>query len=282
MNEEMLAEALKAVQTHWPDVRPAGGMILGSGWSPVADAFETRGERSYADIPGMGATGVQGHAGRLVRAAIDDYELLIFQGRRHWYEGVGWTPIALPVYLLKCLGAERLVITNAAGAIAERLTPGNLMLIADHINLMGANPLAGPHLQVFGERFPDMTCVYDAALREELRAAAASTNTPLEEGVYLASAGPSYETPAEIRAFRMLGADAVGMSTAPEALLGRAGGLRIAGISCITNMAAGVAEQTLRHEEVVETADQVMPRMRTLLRAFWRRAADAETSAGNG
>lgn len=271
MNEALLEEALKAVQKQWADVRPLGGMILGSGWNEVVDAFDVLDECPYDRLPGLGRTGVKGHAGRLVRARVQGGEVLIFQGRRHWYEGDGWTPVALPIYLLKQLGAGTVLLTNAAGGISEELNAGDFMLIRDHINGMGTNPLIGPHRSVFGERFPDMSSVYDAELRSQMRAAAGDLGAPLVEGVYLATTGPSYETPAEIHAFRAWGADAVGMSTVPEALLARASGLRVAGLSCITNLAAGVAEQSLHHDEVVEIAGRVMPRMRSLLSGAWER-----------
>jgi len=270
VNIELLNQAATAVQTKWPDLAEVkGGVVLGSGWGPVADALEPFDSLPYSEIPGFGATGVEGHRGVLQLARIGSSTIMVFQGRRHWYEGAGWTPIAVPVFILKKLGASILMLTNAAGGIRPELKPGSLMAIEDHINLIGANPLTGPHSQVWGPQFPDQSSVYDPRLLDLLADAAQRHAIPLARGVYLASSGPSYETPAEIRAFQKLGADAVGMSTVPEAILANASGMRIAAISCITNYAAGVASTPLSHEEVTGTATKAMPTMQTLIRAFW-------------
>ncbi len=240
-------------------------MILGSGWSDIADAFEIRAELSYAEIPAMGAPGVVGHKGRLLLVESGTGQSLIFQGRRHWYEGLGWTPVALPVYIAKALGATKVFLTNAAGGINPQLAPGDLMLITDHINWMGHNPLVGAHNPVWGTRFPDQSTVYCSKLQQDLRDAAKAIGQPLHEGVYLATSGPSYETPAEIRMFRMMGADAVGMSTVPEALLANAAGMQVGALSCITNHAAGVTDAPLGHEEVLAATSDAMPIMKAIL-----------------
>lgn len=273
MDRRQLEQALARVRATWPDVRPVMGAILGSGWSDVIPAFTTHGALPYEEIPGLGRTGVVGHAGRLVWGEHAGVPTLIFQGRRHYYEGVGWTPIALPIFLLKSLGARAVLLTNAAGGLRPDLPPGRLMIMSDHINLMGDHPLLGPHDPFWGPRFPDQSAVYDVALRAALHRAGRAAGESLTEGVYLAGSGPTYETPAEIRAWRTLGADAVGMSTVPEAMLARAAGLRVAGLSCITNWAAGISSQPLSHEEVTETTRLSMARMKAVLLAFWKELA---------
>lgn len=266
---DVLDCAWQTVRQRWPTAKPACGLICGSGWSDVVAAFETRDVLEYAKIPGLGAPGVVGHAGKLVWGQLAGIETFIFQGRRHYYEGEGWTPVALPVYLLKKFGAQALVLTNAAGGIRSDLKPGDLMLIADHINNIGS-PLLGPHNIVWGPRFPDQTTVYDTALRAAADRASKAAGVPLKSGVYLASPGPAYETPAEIRAYRTLGADAVGMSTVPEAQLANAAGMRVLAISCITNFAAGISPTPLTHEEVTATTQSVMPKMTKLIAALWK------------
>lgn len=249
--------------------------ILGSGWGDVIDRMEVIAECSYADIPGFGNTGVVGHAGRLVRVRMDQTEALVFQGRRHFYEGEGWTPVALPIYLMKKAGVQNVLLTNAAGGIREDLSPGDLMILTDHIFNFPDHPLKGPHDPFWGERFPDQSHVYDPVLGSRLKASAQTLDIPIAEGVYLASSGPTYETPAEVRAYQQWGADAVGMSTAPEAMLANAVGLRVAGLSCISNYAAGIIDQPLTHKEVTETAQNVMPQMEILLTHFLPRALSA-------
>lgn len=275
MDDTTMARALDALQTRWPDWTPDCGLVLGSGWGAVTEAFTCEDAVPYDTIPGLGPTSVQGHAGRLVRAHAAGLETLIFQGRRHWYEGADWTPVILPVYLLKQLGARILMLTNAAGGIHPDFAPGDLMVIEDHINHFRTNPLIGRHRAVWGERFPDMSVVYDAALRAALHAAGDAADEALRRGVYLALPGPCYETPAEIRAYRTLGADAVGMSTVPEAMVAHAAGLRVVGLSCITNLAAGVSSAPLSHDEVADTAARALPRMHALLPQAWEAFAVA-------
>lgn len=273
IDRKTLDQALAFVRSEWPKAQPEMGLILGSGWSEVVDAFNVAAAIPYEQIPGLGKTGVVGHAGRLVLAESAGIETLIFQGRRHFYEGVGWTPIALPVFLLKSMGAKAVLVTNAAGGVREDLKPGTLMIIDDHINFLGANPLAGAHDPVWGPRFPDQSEVYHSTLRRLLALAGKARGETLPHGVYLADSGPTYESPAEIRAFRTLGADAVGMSTVPEALLANAAGLKVAGLSCITNLAAGISKQALSHEEVTEATKHAMARMKGVVLAFWKEVA---------
>jgi purine-nucleoside phosphorylase len=244
-------------------------MILGSGWNAVAESLVIEESIEYERIPCLGATGVEGHAGRLLLARASGLQVLVFQGRRHWYEGVGWEPIALPVFVAREMGVTCLVVTNASGAIRRDLEPGQLLLITDHINAMGANPLTGPHDSSWGERFPDQTRVYNPELSELLREAADHVGSPLATGVYVATMGPTYETPAEIRAFEAMGADIVGMSTVPEAILGNAAGMRVAGLSCVANMASGIAEEPLSHADVLSAVNASQRKMATLFTEFF-------------
>lgn len=273
MHIETLEKALAKIKHHFGDPKPRAGLILGSGWGDVLESFEVIKTLPYEEIPGLGKTGVVGHSGRLILAKGAGILTLVFQGRRHFYEGEGWTPVAIPLYVLKHIGAEWVLLTNAAGGIREDLTPGALMVLSDHINNMGNNPLIGPHHPSWGPRFPDLSNAYDKPMRAALKRAAGNAGLAISEGVYLASTGPFYETPAEIRAYRTLGADAVGMSTVPEALLANAAGLRVAGLSCITNSAAGISKHPLSHEEVTETSKQTMPKMKSMIAGFWKEMA---------
>lgn len=270
MHIELLEKALAKVKQHFGNPAPQAGLILGSGWGDVLESFEVLQTLPYEEIPGLGKTGVVGHSGRLVLARGAGILTFIFQGRRHFYEGEGWTPVSLPVYVLKQIGVTWVLLTNAAGGVREDLTPGSLMVLSDHINNMGTNPLIGPHHPCWGPRFPDLSNAYDKPMRAALKRAADAAGLKVSEGVYLAGSGPFYETPAEIRAFRTLGADAVGMSTVPEALLANAAGLRVAGLSCITNSAAGISKHPLSHEEVTETSKQTMPKMKSMIAGFWK------------
>jgi len=265
MNATILDQSLQALQKHLQIEHVQHVLILGSGWSNIADAFPVLAEIPYEQIPAMGAPGVAGHKGRLLLVEAGNTQALIFQGRRHWYEGLGWNPVAFPVYVAKCLAAQHVLLTNAAGGINPQLSPGDLMIITDHINYMGHNPLVGPHDPVWGPRFPDQSSIYTPCLRSAMQHAARETGYPVHEGVYLAASGPLYETPAEIRMFRMLGADAVGMSTVPEAVLASAAGMQVGAISCITNHAAGVTDAPLGHAEVLEATQKAMPVMKAIL-----------------
>jgi purine-nucleoside phosphorylase len=263
ISQTAMDEAVSAVQAAWPDAKPELGIVLGSGWGEAVSGFRVQDSLSYKEIPNLGTAGAPGHAGKLIRAELNGTEIFIFQGRRHLYEGEGWTPVVLPVWILKQFGAETVLLTNASGGIREDLKPGSLMVISDHINMLGANPLTGPHNPAFGDRFPDQTEIYSSSLREKLLASGADS-----EGVYLATSGPTFETPAEIRAFRALGADVVGMSTVPEAIFANALGLQVAGLSCVCNRAAGLGDEKLSGEDVILTAHETMPRMRAVLSAF--------------
>ncbi len=237
--------------------RPAVAMVLGSGLGDYAATLENAVRIPYAQISNFPQPTVEGHAGAFVFGKKHGKDVVVLQGRVHYYEGLSMQEITLPVRVLAAMGVKTLVLTNAAGGINLGYKPGTLMLIADHINFSGANPLIGKNLEKFGPRFPDVSDLYTAALREKIKKQADARGIPLEEGVYLMCSGPNYETPAEIRAFRALGADAVGMSTVPEALVAGHSGMQVAGVSCITNMAAGVLPVKLSHGEVMETAAKV-------------------------
>jgi purine-nucleoside phosphorylase len=266
---KLAKKAAISVREALPDANPTCAIVLGSGWGDLSQDFEILREIEYYRIPGLGNTGVLGHAGKLALARLNEVEVLLFKGRRHWYEGDGWTPVILPAFIAKQMGCTHLLLTNASGGINENCPPGTLVAISDHINMLGANPLQGPHHPELGCRFPDMSEIYRIKLREKLIKAGAT-----REGVYLAASGPSFETPAEIRAFSAWGADLVGMSTAPEAIVGNALGLQVAGLSCVCNWAAGISKQPLTGEDVVETANQAMPQMRAVIGSFIRDLAN--------
>ena len=238
-------------------LRPAIALVLGSGLGDYADTLEDAVKIPYGEIPNFPQPTVEGHAGAFVFGKKQGKPVVVAQGRVHYYEGLPMQEITLPIRVLAALGVKTLVLTNAAGGVNLRYKPGTLMLISDHINFSGANPLIGPNLEKFGPQFPDVSDLYTADLREKIKIRAAEAGISLEEGVYLMCSGPNYETPAEIRAFRTLGADAVGMSTVPEALVAGHSGMDVVGVSCITNMAAGVLPVKLNHAEVVETAARV-------------------------
>ena len=248
------AAAAAVIAERAPGLAPRLGLVLGSGLGALADAVRDPVAIPYADLPGFPAPGVAGHAGRLVLGRLAGLPVACLQGRRHPYEGGDPAAMAAPVRALRRAGAEALLVTNAAGSLREEVGPGRLMALADHVNLLGTNPLTGPNDDEVGPRFPSLRDAYDPALRAALHAAAAAEGVDLAEGVYLATPGPSFETPAEIRAFRVLGADAVGMSTVPEVILARHCGLRVAAVSAITNLAEGLGNEPLSHEQTLHHA----------------------------
>lgn len=243
---------------------PRLGLVLGSGWNMILEDMESPVRIPYAEVPGMLASTVPGHAGEWVFGKIGGCEVCVMAGRIHYYEGHSLKDVTLPIRVMKALGIETVVLTNAAGAVNKGFEPGDMMLVTDHINLTANNPLIGPNDDDLGTRFPDMSKSYDPALREVAKAIALEQGLTLREGVYMWLTGPTFETPAEIRMARTLGADAVGMSTVPETIVARHGGMRVLALSCMTNMAAGVKDQPLSHLEVLET----MGRVRVPYRAF--------------
>lgn len=247
------------------DASPRVALVLGSGLGELGESIENGVAISYGDIPGFAPSTVVGHKGRLVAGRLEGVEVLAFQGRYHAYEGHDPAALATPVRAARGLGAEILLVTCAAGGVNRAFGPGTLMLLSDHLNFMARNPLVGPVLD--GEsRFPDMTEPYDPELRRLARDAARSQGIAVEEGVYAAVLGPSYETPAEIRMLERLGADAVGMSTVPEVIAARAGGMRVLGIALITNAAAGISGAPLDHEEVIAAGVQAADRFQRVVR----------------
>lgn len=256
-------------------LQPQVGLILGSGLGEFADAIAEKGLTiAYDRIPHFPVPSVPGHVGRLVIGKLRGADVLMMQGRCHYYEGHELSAVVFPVRVMARLGIRMLIVTNSAGGLSKRFKVGDLMIISDHINLMGMNPLRGANLDELGPRFPDMTAAYDIDLQKLALRVARSLGFRLRRGVYAAMSGPSYETPAEIHMLRKLGADAVGMSTVPEVIAARHAGMRVLGISCITNYAAGVSRKPLSHEEVLETTHRVRGRFSRLLTAIVAQLGD--------
>lgn len=245
---------------------PRVALVLGSGLGAFADNIEDAVGIPYEEIPGFARPTVEGHAGRMVLGKIEGVMVAAMQGRFHYYEGYAFEEVVFPIRTLALLGARSLVLTNAAGGINVAFDQGSLMIISDHLNLLGVNPLRGAHDKRFGARFPDMSEVYSHDYQEIAVEEARAMGLELRRGIYAALSGPSYETPAEIRMLRILGADAVGMSTVPEAIAAQQMGIKILGISCITNMAAGVIDEPINHQEVIETGERVRETFKELLR----------------
>jgi purine-nucleoside phosphorylase len=259
--------AVQAIRDRIPASAPAPAVfgVLGSGLGFLADAVEDATVIPFAEIPGFPVAAVAGHAGRLVYGRIEGHPVLFQAGRFHFYEGYPFETVVAPVRIAAALGAKVLLVTNAAGGVNPAFGPGTLMLIEDHLNLMGQNPLVGPAVR--GEpRFPDLSHAYDPELRARAQAAASAIGVPLATGVYAAVSGPSYETPAEVRMIGRLGGDAVGMSTVPEVIVARAVGLRVLGVSLITNPGAGISPTPLSHAEVLEAGAEAAPRLEALVR----------------
>lgn len=241
------------------------GVILGSGLGDYAEALEDAVKLPYSEIPGFPRSTVAGHAGMWCCGTLHGKRVVMMQGRFHYYEGYGMKDVTLPVRVMQKIGVKTLIVTNAAGGVNLGYHPGELMVIGDIFSMTAQNPLIGPNLDAFGPRFPDMSCAFDKELRALAHECANEQGFALREGVYAQMTGPTYETPAEIRMLRTLGADAVSMSTVPEVIVARHGGMRVLGISCITNMAAGILDQPLNHAEVTETANRVKGQFRNLL-----------------
>ncbi|AZV44206.1 purine nucleoside phosphorylase [Peribacillus asahii] len=259
MMYEQLEKAAAFIKSKITDV-PSVGLILGSGLGVLAAEIEQPIVLPYQEIPNFPVSTVEGHAGKLVIGKLSGKTVVAMQGRFHFYEGYSMSQVTFPVRVMKLLGVETLIVTNAAGSVNESFTPGDLMLITDHINCMGTNPLIGSNDARFGPRFPDMSEAYNKELRSLAKQIAATQGLDLKEGVYVGNTGPAYETPAEVRMARVIGGDAVGMSTVPEVIVARHCGLKVLGISCMTNMAAGILDQPLSHEEVIETTEKVKSR----------------------
>lgn len=263
------AEAIRARLTHQPTL----GLILGSGLGGLADVVESPEIVPYAEIPNWPVSTVFGHSGRLVVGKLEGQTVMIMQGRTHFYEGYSMSHITLPVRVMKRLGIETLIVTNAAGAVNPAYAPGDLMLITDHVNLIGMagmSPLRGPNLDEFGPRFPDMSRAYDRDLLALARKVAGEAGVDVQEGVYVSLAGPSFETPADLRFLRLIGVDAVGMSTVPEVTVARHSGMRVLGISGISNKANLDGDTPTSHEEVLEAGQVLVPKLTSVVRGVLR------------
>lgn len=276
MNFLTMEEIDKVVETirKRSTVEPKIGMILGSGLGSIADSIESADTVGTSEIPGWPVSTVEGHAGRLVLGKFESHTIITLQGRAHYYEGHKISRIGLPLRVMNRLGVETLIVTNAAGAVNPDFVPGELMLITDHINLMGmagVNPLRGPNLEEFGPRFPDLSQAYDRGLIKIAQEVARQDEIPLREGVYICLAGPTYETPADLRFLRSIGVDAVGMSTVPEVLVARHGGMKVLGISGISNKANLDGETITTHEEVLAAGKVITPRLSLLIRGVLRK-----------
>ena len=258
---EKWVRAVREVTNFTPEI----GIVLGSGLGDFARLVDRKAEVSYASLPGFPVSTVAGHAGKLIFGYVRAVPVVVMQGRVHYYEGYSMNEVVAPIRLMGLLGAKKLLLTNAAGGVNTSFTPGDLMLITDHISAFVPSPLRGENPQELGPRFPDMSRVYDKEMGRAVLEAGEKLGESLQQGVYLQWQGPNYETPAEIRMFRTLGADAVGMSTVCEAIAARHMGLRVCAVSCITNMACGILPQPLSHEEVQQTANRVKDKFQALV-----------------
>lgn len=260
----MIEETLDYINEYTDNFEPEIGIVLGSGLGDLADKYCDI-AIPYSNIPHFAKSTVQGHKGQLVFADINGRKVVIMQGRNHFYEGHSMSDVTYPIKVMKKLGVKTLILTNAAGAVNKSFRPADLMVITDHINFMGTNPLIGRNDENFGVRFPDMSEVYSKNLIKIVDAAGRLLKLDLKHGVYMATTGPSYETPAEIKMARFMGADAIGMSTVPEAIVANYCGIEVIGISCISNYATGVSTKKLSHEEVIETTDKVKAKFKELV-----------------
>jgi len=270
---EEIEKAAKQVQKRSKH-KPRVGLILGSGLGPLAESIEEADVVPYSEISGWPVSSVEGHAGRLVLGKLEGQSVVVMQGRTHFYEGYDMPRLGLPVRVMQLLGIEILIVTNAAGAVNPSFEPGDLMLLSDHLNLIGMagqNPLRGPNLDSFGPRFPDMSQVYDRQLQSLARQAAKEEKLGLREGVYCCLAGPSFETPADLRFLKAVGVDAVGMSTVPEATVARHGGTRVMGVSGISNKANLDGATMTTHQEVLEAGQVLVPKLTKLIKGVLRK-----------
>jgi xanthosine phosphorylase len=270
MSSTTVQAAVDFIRRHAPDFIPELALLLGSGLGDVVSDVQVVAQIDYQDIPGFPKPTVSGHGGRLVLGYLAELPVVVLEGRAHFYEHQNYTAIKQYVRTVKELGCRDLLITGASGSLDDQLTPGELLLIADHINLQLPNPLLGANDETIGPRFPDLTFAYDPGFRQSLTVSAQAARIPLPEGVYLVTSGPTYETAAEIRAFRLLGADAVGMSVVPEVIIANHCGLRVAAIACITNFATGLTATRHEHSNVLAIAERCAQQLRQLLMSYVR------------
>ena len=261
---EKLQQCLKSVRT-FTDFRPKVALILGSGLGDYANEIQVKFELPYNQIEGFPVSTVQGHDGRFIFGYVDSVPVVCMKGRVHYYEGYPISDVVLPIRVMRLLGAQIIFLTNAAGGINYNYKPADFMMITDHIACFAPNPLIGKNMDELGTRFPDMSNIYDTELQEIIRTSARTNNIDINEGIYCYLTGPSYETPAEIRMLRAMGADAVGMSTVVEAIAAKHAGMKVCGISCICNAAAGMTQNKLNHKEVQEAADEAAPKFKKLV-----------------
>jgi len=261
---QKITEAVQMIKSRY-STQPEIGLILGSGLGSVADQVKDAVTVPYSEIPHFHTTAVEGHKGQIILGNMNGVSVAILQGRFHFYEGYPMEEVVFPTRTICALGIQTLVLTNAAGAIDTRFRPGDLMLIEDHLNLMGDNPLKGPNLAQLGPRFPDLSEAYNKSCLELFQTVSTELEIPVHKGVYAGLLGPTYETPAEVRMLRVLGADAVGMSTVPETIAANHLGVRVAGISCITNLAAGLSPHKLSHQEVIDVSKIGAEKIKKLL-----------------
>lgn len=273
--KQMISNAARYIKSKAKH-KPSIGLILGSGLGVLADEIEEAVKIKYEEIPDFPVSTVEGHAGQLVIGTLGNIQVVAMQGRFHFYEGYSLDKVTFPVRVMKELGVDTLIVTNAAGGVNESFRPGDLMIISDHINYMGTNPLIGPNDAALGVRFPDMSAAYDKDLRRLAKQTAEELNISVQEGVYTAVSGPSYETPAEVRFLRTIGSDAVGMSTVPEVIVARHSGLRVLGVSCISNAAAGILDQPLSHDEVMEVTEKVKADFLRLIKTVVAKIGDKQ------
>ncbi|OZM57130.1 purine-nucleoside phosphorylase [Lottiidibacillus patelloidae] len=265
MKIEMIKKAADFLQENISET-PEIGLILGSGLGILADEIEEAKKFPYEEIPEFPVSTVEGHKGQLVIGKLQGKTVIAMQGRFHFYEGYSLEKVTFPVRVMKEIGVKNIIVTNAAGGVNEDFSAGDLMVITDHINNTSVNPLIGPNDSAFGVRFPDMSDAYNKELSMQALEVGKKLNIPLQKGVYVGNTGPSYETPAEVRMIRKLGGDAVGMSTVPEVIVARHAGMKVLGISCISNMAAGILDQPLTHDEVMETTEMVKENFLSLVK----------------
>lgn len=266
--QQKCQETLDFLQKRVPGFQPEIAVVLGSGLGRFADLIQVEATVAYAEIPNFKQTAVVGHSGNLIFGMVGGHKVVCQQGRYHFYEGHAITDVVFPIRVMAALGADKLIVTNAAGGINTIFAVGDIMMIRDHINFQGTNPLIGPNEDQMGPRFPDMTFAYDPDFRRQMHEVAESLGIPIQEGVYLAVTGPSYETPAEISMFRTIGADAVGMSTVPEVIAASHLGMRVLGLSCISNAAAGMSGEKLDHTDVEKVAKTMGHHFENLVRTW--------------